>query len=325
MSDQRTLLLLLGFGAIATGAIGIVTYNKQVAKPISDLRSEIAKEEIALESARDLMRTHGGSARELREIAKSALGDSAESVIHNLRVLLAEIAGDEGLNGVSVSSRFGGGAKSPVWSRTFGYDRKDPPDFFVVDGALEGVGTSEQAARVLERLREQEWPVRIERVSIKPTRDRSRVVLALALKTMYWPDLEIGEPALIEVITEEGDSRAASLGGLMAFNAPPAPLSASPPPPQPSPLPPPPPPAPPDYKSWAVIGIAGGAGGHELWLRKQAGGRERLLRIGDQLYAATFVGVDGFDALIEVEGVVYRIGPGERMSERGRPKDAQSE
>lgn len=325
MAEQRNLIILGAVGVIGIGAAAWYTHRERIARPISDLRAELDESARGLDNAQGIARRHLDAKSELRELAGTSLGRTSEQVVHRLRVSLTAIAQEAGLTDVSATSRAGRAVRSEVPTRTTGFDRDDPADFSVVEGAFEGAGTREQALDAIASLRSQPWPMRIGEVSLRPSRERDRVRLSVRLETLYWPDISPENAPVIAPTSETQRAWAGRTSAQLPFTAPALPSPPPPPPPpptpqaDPSPPPPPPPPPPPAYESWVVVGFASGSAGDELWIRNSKNNRERRLVESQGIGGAVFTGLSGGDAVIELDGQRYLLGPGDRLGDRSRP------
>lgn len=322
MGESRRLLVFAGVGAVAVSAGAWFTYDNRVATPNAQMRNDLAQAQGQTASAEKVFRRHIDAPRDLRELAGGALGRSSEQVVHRLRVALTTIMEEAGLSGVNASSKAGRAQRSPVSTRVAGFDRDDPPDFSVVEGSVQATGSLESVAGAIARLTSQAWPMRINDIALRPTRERDGVTISVSLETMYMPDLSPEEMPAIAPTNEERAEVASRLVQRLAFAPPPSPPPAPPlppPPPPPGPPAPPPPPAPPAYTRWVVVGFASGTAGDELWIRNTGNGNERRLSIGQDVGGAVFLGLDGADALMKIEGRRYRLMPGVSLGDTTRP------
>ncbi len=321
VSDARRILVFAGIGVVAIGGAGWMTYSRQVAAPLREINAGLTKADGDLEVADKVFRRHIDAKSDLRSLASTSLGRSAEQVVHRLRVAMTTIAQDAGLSAVSVTSRPARAARSPVASRAPGFNRNDPPDFAAVEGTLSAAGSLEGVIGALAQLTSQAWPMRITDIALKPTRERDGVVLTVSVETIYFPDMSPGVMPALAPTSAERTEWARTMVSSLAFAPPPAPPPPPPPPPPPSPPGPPPPPPPtpvPAYESWSVVGFASGSAGDELWVRHDKNGKERRLEVGKGIGGAVFVGLRDGGALIEIEGSRHLVMPGNGIGDRSR-------
>ena len=322
MADAKRILIFAGLGVVAIGGGGWMTYTNRVAGPTREIRQEIADKQGELELARRVTRGYVDTKTDLRVLARTCLGRSAEQVVHRLRVAMTTIGEAAGRAGVSATSRAGRAMGSPVPTRAPGFSRDDPADFATVEGSITGSGTTEQCVEALACLMSQDWPVRITDVSLKPTRERDCVVLIASVETIYFADLSPDDAPELASTSDEHRAWAQRIAASLPF-VPPAPPPPPPPPPaqqnaSPPPSPPPPPKAP-GYEKWVVVGFASGTNGDELWIRNTQNNRERFLPMGQGVGGAVFHGLRGSDAIIEIDGARHLVAPGAPLGDRARP------
>jgi hypothetical protein len=300
------------------------TYRSKFASPIADARAAISDRQLEVARLQRDASTLGRAARSLRDVADDSLGTDAESVLHQLRLAMSDVAERAGLRVDSVDSRIAEAPRNPATGSRGAREINDKSmresiDFVVVAGTLEAMGTFEQCVRAIALMQAQSWPSRSHALTLTP--DGTEVVrMRLGVETIYFPDLPSdGPPAFVdddEVVSD----RVARIANV--FAPPVQPVAAVETKPEQPAKPTPAPPKRPEEDRWRVTGFARGGDGAELWLAADGGSR-RVLRSGQNLGNCTFESLVEDGAIILWNEQRFLVRPGDRLSRRDTPAPAR--
>lgn len=301
------------------------TYHNNVVEPRRQHRDEIDSLQQRIEQANRQAINRMRSAGSLEDFAGRTLGSHSETVVHELRVRLSEIAEGAGLSEVSVGSRALGGVRNPAAgtsgaSELRSREIRERVDFEVARGTLSGTGTLEGVLTMLARIRQQPVLWRIRTVALTPTRDRQRVSVSVEVETIFFPGTRsAGSPALAGELDSGVVRIVDKLSAARLFAPMPVPARvAQEPPRQPAPTPPPQPQAP-QFDAWMVVGIVEGGSGVQLWVERRGSGERQQLRPNEDHLGIRFVGVNFGRAIVEVDGERYWLSVGDTLANRDRP------
>lgn len=323
MEIPKRTAALAGAGAAALLVMACAwwAYGRWYLAPRAEVDEKIEAYNAGLEEAD---RRVAGAARyqqRLKALAGSAIGSTSETVSANLRTALNEIAASCGLERPTVSTGEAQAVAPPA-----GLGRADDiprelrrqADFSVMNASLTGVGTLEQVTRTLATVNAQAWAHRIGSVRLTQTGpERSKVELQLSLTTMFFSDLPEGKPRerLWEAASEAELGALAGVVRKNVFRAPPPPAApAAPQVATPAPSAPAAPQA--SLADWRVTGVIRGRGGAELWVRNERGGETRIVRIGERVMDAEFLGATGEVARVKVGEQEFEVSLNQTLGER---------
>jgi hypothetical protein len=257
--------------------------------------------------------------RQLADFAATTLAGTTEEVEATLRTAMNQLVGHVGLGKPRVST----GSAEPRRSPAAGMARELPsrdararPDFFVVPATVSGVGSYEQAVRLVLLLRQQRCVHRIDEVSLRPVgAKKDSVEVTVAFSTAFLPDIQVSresKEALWTPETAETLAMVADLAGRDPFRPPPdaAPVAGGA---APAPAATP---ARPEPVDWVVTAVVAGADGPEVWLNQSRTGQRALLTPAQPLEGVELVGIDGEVATVRVDGGLFVVRLGESLRDR---------
>jgi len=323
LNPQRIIVWLCIAGAVFLGG-GWWTYHNNVVEPRRELRDELRSLEQRIERANRQSLDRMRSAGSFEDFAGRTLGSNSETVVHQLRVRLSELAEGTGLREISVGSRALGGVRNPAAgtsgaSELRSREIRDRVDFQVARGTLTGTGELQAVLTMLARIRQQPVLWRIRTVSLTPTRDRQRVNVSVEVETIYFPDVRSAGSPVVAGDLETGTARVVDkLSAARLFAPKPEPVRVVQEPPRQAAPTPPEPPAP-QFDAWTVVGIVEGATGLQLWVERRGSGERQQLRPDEAHLGIRFVGVNGGRATVEVDGERYWLSVGDTLANRDRP------
>lgn len=189
-------LVIAGIGVLAVGGIGWFLADRLILREYREIVSQTEKYEADLAAAERGAAGSRDIKLGLRDAARTMLGAEQNVVEHRLRTLLSELSDKHGLEGVVVTHGRPRAAGNPADDRSSGVSRGlrrrlgERPDFAVVRGRVQGVGTLDEVVRTLAALRAQPWIHRVEGFSIEPEgKDREVFGLKADFATIFAPDL----------------------------------------------------------------------------------------------------------------------------------------
>lgn len=323
--NPRRAIIWSCIGAVVFLGGGWWTYHNNVAEPRQQYRDEIDSLQQRIEQANRQTNNRMRSAGSVEDFAGRTLGSNSETVVHQLRVRLSEIAEGAGLSEVSVGSRALGGVRNPAAgtsgaSELRSREIRERVDFQGARGTLSGTGTLEGVLTMLARIRQQPVLWRIRTVSLTPTRDRQRVNVSVEVETIYFPGARSAGRPVVAGELDPGMVRVVDkLSAARLFAPMPEPVRvAQERPRRPEPTPPPQPPAP-QFDAWMVVGIVEGTSGVQLWVERRGSGERQQLRPDEDHLGIRFVGVSAGRATVEVDGERYWLSVGDTLANRDRP------
>ncbi|MBL0926118.1 MAG: hypothetical protein IBJ11_00505 [Phycisphaerales bacterium] len=290
------------------------TYASNISGPAGELRAERERLIGEITSLQGETRKAQPAVQRLKTAAARTLGNSAETVVHRVRLALTAAGTAARLSSVASDSRAQAAVRNPAESvRVWGRDARAAPDFTVVTGSMRGEGTLEQALTALCLIQSQPWIKRISSVSLRPRDGGQRVELRVSLSTVFLEDLSPSEAPAPSPAEPKLLDQVRMLVARNMF----APPAAPPPPAQ---VPKPEPPSGPAYGDWVVTGLAEGAAGPELWVRNVKDNRTQSLAPGEKLLGAVFEGLspDRESAILRIDADRFLISVGDPASRRDR-------
>ncbi len=269
--------------------------------------------------------------RKLREIGERTLGNDLETVDHLLRTRLNRIAEELRIERATVATGSSTARRSPAYQlfssrNPVQRELREMIDFVEIDGSITAEGSLPQIVELLDRIEAEPWIKRVNEVRLTPhgPSNGERFGATIRLQTLFIPDPSVAESPLAEdaealTALDYDESRRTRFASLLVSN----PFKV-PPPEQPAPevqpaaiVPPTPPKFP--YGQWQVTGVAqtGAAeGGIEVWLRHRKSGEARHLTPGESIGEATFVAIDGDQAIFEMDESRFLVPLGGNLDHR---------
>lgn len=285
---------------------------------VGELHSSIEETRDKVKSYEADLETRVSDNRIYRGYVDRTLGNKAEEVIHELRTRLNQIGHAVGLDKVVVSTTSVKKVESPA-DREFPRSMRGRVDFYELVGELSGRGRIDQVVRAVELVDSEPYLKQVNRVSFTPRKNGEEVDLSVTITTIYFD--EIPAKKLVETDLNIPDTYVA-IGKKNVFRIPPPPPEPEPEPviaekvPDPTPIATPPPPPPPPYGDWVVTAIVSIEGKTELWLHNRKTNENKHLQPGQKIYKAIFVSIEGKEAVIELDGVFYRVDLGMALDKR---------
>lgn len=304
MQSSRPILIAL------VAVVGVIvlwqTSRTFYFQPKAELLDELAKAQESVREREENLRFQPSTQRMLREIESRTLGGDLETADHHLRSRLNRLREQVGIpdEGATVGTGSPSARQSPA-ARLFG--TRDPLqrqmremiDFVELPASISCQGTLLQLVELIDRIEAEPWIKRITSLKIDPRRSGETFTLTLRLTTLFLPGSpaspapthhrQPGTETISTASAYERDrlDRYASLISVNPFRVP-APRPAPQPVAQakPSGFP---------YAQWILTGVAEGGSGPEVWLRNSSSGGTTLLRIGEKLGEAEFVGASSGD------------------------------
>lgn len=261
-----------------------------------------------IERYRDAERDHAKVRGNLQRFVDRTLGGDFNTVDGRMRSRLNRLAEQAHLDPLSFSC----GTDSPrtlesparnefrAWR-----DLRNEKDFVELEGWANGVGTLEQALTFVESIRAEPWLNRIERLTLTPRDNGSRVEVRVRLTTLYLPARLPNETARI-ASAEPDLGRAVALAQLNPFRLPPAPPpAAAPHAAKASPS-----------QSWQLTGIARSAGGEEVWLLNTQTRESRRMTVGETFHQLTLVAISQDGAEFKSGEDRFLVAVGKNLGDR---------
>jgi hypothetical protein len=242
---------------------------------------------------------------ELADSLDRTLGSKMENVDSTVRVRLANMARECGLQDLSVSIMRSVVLESPA-KRSFrrsGIQRafREEPDFVEVGASMNAIGSIDEVVNFLHRLDAAPWLKRVGLVRIDPEGKQGKLRLVVQLSTIFVPGLEPAQTPL------EPDPRWSlqRYSRLVASN--PFALPIKPEPVLATNSPEPPPPSGNPRANWRLTGIVEGPDGIEAWLMNLPRQDPVEIRLGEHFDLFTLSGVQGDIATFTVGDETFRI------------------
>ncbi len=313
----------------AAGAVLIaawLSYQSLYAAPRDELAGQLEGSRSAVRGLEEKLADRESVAKRLQEFGASTLGKKEDQVVDRFRNGLSRIAETSGLSEIQINSGTPKVLANPVSGLSklqSGLRRslKKTPDFAVINGKLDAVGSWPQVLRAVALLQSQPWIHRLEAFSIESMgKDRDRFKFSVEVATAFAPDLVGGkdvDPAQA-AIPVEMDQVMRTIAARNPFKgpAPAAPVVAvntNPiPPPQPVPAPPPLP----LYNDWRLTSVVSGRNGVEAWLVNMKTNEGQTLRAGGKLLDVEFVEGQGERAVFLIGGEKFELYNGETFASR---------
>ena len=324
MSDRRRLLVWTGGGVIVIAVLAVMAHVV-ILGPAGEKRSQIERARSVARQLGEQIDGMSGSSERLRAIGATMLAGDRDLLEHRLRAGLSELATGAGLGEVVVTSTPPRAMENPAarvrMSGGFSELRRrlrSSPDFYVVRGRVQGIGSLESALSALASLEAQPWVHRVEGVTIRPAgQARELVEFKADYAVAMAPDLASREASTaapeIVPVGEAGAAGVARVSERGLFRVPPrAPepvvevVRAPDPAPKPKPKP---------YQDWRLAGVMGGSR-VEAVLVHAGSGRSRVLEAGDEVLGAVFEGGSGERAVFRIDGARFEVFLGKSLADR---------
>lgn len=296
------------------------------AQPRDRLRRELEAERTAAQGLQEILKDQKPLETRIKALAPTFLADKFDVLSARFRDGLARLAAGAGLADVVVEH----GQPQDVGSILLNAkglptelkrELRKTPDFEVVHGSLQGVGSLAQAYAALAGAQCQPWIHRVEGFSIEPVgKERERFKIRVNVATLLapsWAWSNKGAPDLtVTPTTPAIAALAIDLGGRNIFRQPPAAIAspavvvASDTAAQSRPV------AFAPYEEWRLTGVVRGKDGPEaFFLNIKTNAKVSLLK-GGRLLDATLIDAAGERAVIEVGGTRYEVTSGQTLSSR---------
>lgn len=304
----------------------VIGYRVFYGTPRDAKLAEIATARTSIASLEKELEEQAAVSRRLKDIGRTMLGRKEDLVADRFRNGLGKIAEECGLVAIQDNSGPPRPQQNPLASNTKAPSNlrkvlKKAPDFLVVNGYVEGVGTLEHVLRTLAVVQAQPWVHRVDGFSISLAgRDREHFKVRIEVATLLAPDLaqtqEGDAPMAVPPVGAEGIWRSIAARNPFKEPAPkPAPVVvAAVPNAAPAPAPQPPPPNP--YADWKLSAVVAGGQGVEAWLVNPVSKQSQVLRVGAKFIDAVFVEGAGERAVFEMSGQKYELLNGEPFTAR---------
>lgn len=312
--------------------VGSVLYVKRYAKPMADLKTEIAAKRDRITWYEEKIADHESYTKALKAYGATTLARTRDEFEHRFRTALNEISRDCGLQDITVDSSAPTGVPSPLLDARFkggtgktlkeAIKSKNKPDFAMFGGTISAEGSLDQVLRLMAQVGAQPWVHRIESFTIKPLgKDGDRFSLHLGVLSLYMPELAPDEPPAVVPLDPASEVAWMPIVNKNPFTrpAPPEPpvsVEVAREPEQPKPARVEPPKPPPPYGDWRLTAVVVSARGTEAWVVNQRNGHRRVLRPGDKLLGAVLVTASGERAVFEIDGSKYEIHNGQTLDQR---------
>lgn len=312
----------LAVPAVIVGALGALLWGgRWYATKRAAIREEIARYTSGLDNRDQEISTGDLKLRaSLAAFASTSLAATSEEVEAELRTTLNQIMVHVGLQKPRVST----GSTVPQRNPAAGLVRELPsreargrPDFLVVPATVSGVGTFEQAVRLVALLRQQAFVHRIDQVSLRPIGAKHESVeVTVAFSTAFLPDMPpkrganatTWQPAAPE--TNDLVARLSARDPFKPVNPPPKAVESAA-----APTTPPAAPAP-EPLEWLITAIVSGVDGPEVWLVEGRSGRRAVLTPKESVEGVELVSIAGDEATVRVGGGLFVIRLGGLLKDR---------
>lgn len=320
-------MLKIAGGVLGAGTLAGVAYFKMFENPRAELASKLAAEETQVSELKRKLEERAQVDRKLREFGSFTLGHKEDQVVDSFRNGLAKIAEDCGLRAVSINTNAPKPVsnpleRSPKAPTTLKRELRKQPDFSVIGGTIEGVGSLEQVLKTLATVQSQPWVHRIGGFSMAVEgKERDKLKLRMEVSTLLLPsDLAPKKEGDVTPVPASVASESVwrSIAAKNPFRDPPAaPNSAKPTAVAQNPAPQPPaPPAPAPYADWKLTSVVSGRGGVEAWLINTKTNERQILKVGGRLIDAIFSEGAGERAVFEIGGQKFEVLNGQTFASR---------
>lgn len=320
--------MIRGGAALGVVVAGLVGYRTLYSGPRDQRLAEIAAARASVATLEKELREQAAISRRLKEYGRTMLGRKDDMVADRFRNGLGKIAEECGLVAIQDNSGAPRPQANPLAANTrapSGLRRalKKAPDFWVVNGYVEGVGTLENVLRTLAVVQAQPWVHRVDgfSIAIAHGRDRDHFKLRIEVATLLAPDLAVAQDgdvalAVPPVGAETIWRTIAARNPFKEPAPPPAPVVAAAPAGS-GPAAPPPAPAPANpYADWKLSAVVTGGRGAEAWLVNAVTKQSQVLTVGAKFMDAVFVEGSGERAVFEMSGNRYELLNGELFTSR---------
>lgn len=322
---------VLKIAGVAIGVLGAVSvgYYKVYETPRADLAAKVAASREKVTTLEKQLEERSAVNRRLKEIGAQTLGKKEDQVVDRFRNGLSKIAEECGLTAVKTNSGAPKAVSNPllrnnkVQQASLKKTLKKTPDFQVIAGSVEGVGSLEQVLKTLAVVQAQPWVHRVEGFSITTLgKERERFTVRLEVTTVLAPDLAPAKDVDLAQAPPPMGAEAVwrSIAARNPFKEPTPPVAppvqavasaAAPTVPQ-VPLPPPPPP----YADWRLTSIVSTGRGTEAWFVNAKTNERQVLTVGGKLIDAVFKEGSGERAVFEIGGQKFEIFNGQTFASR---------
>jgi hypothetical protein len=316
----RGLAVTLGVVFVLVGVVGYLQgsgrLNGQL-EALAEKRSTYINVMNTVRSQRDALPESRGRERALIE---RTLGPDVESVDSRIRQRLFSLAQSSGLGRISVSTQGVTARRTPARSefRRSGDEKilRDEIDFVELSASLSGRGTYPKIIDLMARIHSDGWLKRVTETTLNPDPNGELFDVVVRVTTIFVP-----ERAHDEDIVEGayGDSRLSTILASNPFALPVPPaveivIDPRPVEPVKSTLPAPGFP----YRQWMLTGAVVGPDGPEAWVRNTKTNERRSLTAGDLLGKASFVDVQGDNAVFTIESRSFTVRIGRSLDIRAK-------
>lgn len=297
--NRSQLVSSIAAGVVLTsliGGTGVAFVKARWLEPAAKLRADIETVRGRIDQYEQELAAASIITRDIDAFSARSLGADRETVDHELRTAIAEIARRAGLPEAPVSTGRQRTIDTPA-KREF--PRRGPyrtlreePDLAELPATVSAEGTFPAILALVSGIAEAPWPKRIESIRLDARGAGDRLTARIGLVTAYIPGREPdGTPPALDP-----DPEIARAVGILAAGdrfripaPPPDPVVVAEAPVDPGPAgPPPPPPFP--WHTWRLAGVASGPDGPEAWLERE-GGERRVLTPGDRIHDAALESV----------------------------------
>jgi len=319
-------LIFRGGGAVAGVMIAVLAFRVAYWSPRAEKLTELEDARLSIASLEKEIEDGSAVSARLREAGRSMLGRREDLVADRFRNGLGKIAEECGLVAIRDDSGSPKWLQNPVTGvpkapSNLRKSLKKTPDFAVLGGYVEGVGTLENVLRTLAVVQAQPWVHRLDGFSISlagPAREHFKI--RIDVETLVAPDLaqtQEGDPPLaVPPVGAEGVWRAIAARNPFKQPAPAVPTVAAVPGVPAAGTPTPAIPAPNPYADWKLSAVVAGGRGTEAWLVNPVTKQSQVLTIGAKFVDAIFVGGERETAVFEVRGEKYEVAIGDAFTSR---------
>lgn len=316
----------VALGVLGVGALG---YFRVYQTPRAELVTKLTASREKAAGLEKQLEEKASVSRRLKEFGSQTLGKKEDQVVDRFRNGLSKIAEECGLVAVKTNTGAPKAVPNPllrnnkVQGTALKRALKKTPDFQVIAGTVEGVGSLEQVLKAIAVVQAQPWVHRMEGFSIATSgKERDRFTVRLEVATILASDLA---PVKDVDLTQSPPLMGAeaiwrAIAARNPFKEPP---QAVPPPvvvaaatPTPQGPTPPAPPPPPPYADWRLTSIVSTARGTEAWLVNVKTNEREVLTVGGKLIDAVFKEGTGERAVFEISGQKFELFNGQTFTSR---------
>lgn len=261
--------------------------------------------------------------RRQRELSATLLAKDQDLAEHRFRTALSAIGERCGLSRIRVNHGQPSAVVNPVVnvrSAPTGLKRqlRSRPDFMVLRGQIEAVGTLEETLNLIALVQAQPWAHRFEGFALRPQKDRESFEIRLDVSTILAPDLlkDNGPDPTIAPAIPGSEALWRSVLAKNVFQAPPADAPPSPPPETIAAAPPPPATEPAPYHDYRLTGVVRSSQGVVAFLLNTRSGERVTLLEGGRVLDAVLVDGRGEKAVFDINGQRFEIFNGNTLAAR---------